>query len=46
MEFNGIQPFVFIWSTGWVLSEKAVREIGVEGLNAEYGPFSESDIIR
>ena len=28
--FNGILPFVFIWTTGHVLSEKAVKELGVE----------------
>jgi regulator of protease activity HflC (stomatin/prohibitin superfamily) len=46
LEFNGIFPFVVIWSTGFVLSEKAVREIGVDGLQAEYGPFSSNDIVK
>jgi hypothetical protein len=46
LEFNGIFPFVVIWSTGKVLSEKAVREIGLEGLQAEYGPFEAIDIVR
>jgi hypothetical protein len=46
MEFNGIQPFVVIWSTGYVLSEKAIREIGIEGLQAEYGPFTSSDVVK
>lgn len=45
MEFNGIHPFVAIWPTGFVISEKAVREVGIEGLQAEFGPFTNSDII-
>ena len=31
---------------GWVLSDKAIREIGIDGLNSEYGPFIEDDIIK
>ena len=46
VEFNGALPFVLIWSTGYVLSEKALREVGVDSLQAEYGPFKESDIIK
>jgi hypothetical protein len=46
VEFNGNQPFVIIWSTGYVLSERAVKEIGSEALQAEYGPFSDSDIVK
>jgi hypothetical protein len=45
-EFNGSHPFVAIWSTGKVLSEKAVREIGIEGLQAEYGPFTGDDLVK
>ena len=43
--FNGVLPFVFIWTTGHVLSEKAVAELGVEALQ-EYGPFTADDVIR
>jgi hypothetical protein len=46
MELNGNQPFVAIWTTGFVLSEKAVREIGIENLQADYGPFSSEDLIK
>lgn len=46
VEFNGALPFVLIWSTGYVLSEKAIREIGIDSLQTEYGPFKESDIIK
>ncbi len=45
MEFTGLTPFVLIWTSGSILSEKAIREIGIEGLQSEYGPFTESDII-
>ena len=44
--FNGNLPFVFIWSTGYVLSERAIREIGIESLQGEYGPFHAIDIIK
>jgi hypothetical protein len=29
-----------------VLSEKAIKEMGMEGLQAEYGPFDAEDLIR
>jgi len=29
-----------------VLSERAVKEMGMEGLQAEYGPFEDKDMIR
>lgn len=29
-----------------VLSERAIKEMGIEGLQAEYGPFEEKDMIR
>lgn len=46
MEFNGIHPFVVIWSTGFVISEKAIREIGMDGLQQEYGPFNMQDVVH
>lgn len=46
MEFNGIHPFVAIWSTGFVLSEKAIREIGIEGLQQDFGPFVTEDVVH
>lgn len=45
LEFNGLNHFVFLWSTGYVLSNKALQEVGSDALQAEYGPFTESDII-
>ena len=46
LELNGLQPFQMIWSTGFILSEKAIREVGIEALQDEYGPFTESDLIK
>lgn len=46
MEFNGNHPFVAIWTTGFVLSEKAIKELGIEALQEEYGPFTVDDIIK
>ena len=43
---NGIHPFVVIWTTGWVLSEKAIRELGIDALQPEYGPFGVNDVIK
>lgn len=43
--FNGSYPFVAIWKTGYVLSEKALREIGHDGLQMEYGPFTADDVV-
>ena len=44
-EFNGLQPFVCIWTTGFILSMKAIKEMGLKFLQDEYGPFSEVDIV-
>lgn len=46
MEFNGNHPFIAIWSTGYVLSEKALKEVGIDSLQEEYGPFTVDDIIK
>lgn len=46
LPFNGTFPFVFIWSTGYVLSEKALTEVGVSSLQEEYGPFTSDDVIK
>ena len=46
MEFNGNHPFVAIWSTGYVLSEKAIKELGIEALQSEYGPFQAEDLVK
>ncbi len=43
--FNGTVPFVVIWSTGHVLSLKALKQMGGANLQEEYGPFVEDDVI-
>ena len=45
VELNGSQPFFVVWSTGCVLSERAVKEVGLEQLQDEYGPFSALDLV-
>lgn len=46
VEMNGVHPFVVVWTTGHVLSEKALKEVGAGALQVEYGPFAEEDVIR
>ena len=46
LEFSGLHPFVVIWTTGFLLAEKAIREVGIEALQEEYGPFTEADVVH
>lgn len=46
LEFNGLNSFYCIWTTGFVISEKAIRELGIESLQSEYGPFVNEDLIK
>eukprot|EP00904_Undaria_pinnatifida_P011047 jgi/Undpi1/7072/HiC_scaffold_22.g09546.m1 len=45
-EMNGAHAFIVLFNTGWVMAEKATKEVGLAGLQAEYGPFTESDIVH
>ncbi|CAM9112238.1 unnamed protein product, partial [Hapterophycus canaliculatus] len=45
-EMNGSHSFVVLMSTGWVMAEKATKEVGISGLQEEYGPFTEDDVVR
>eukprot|EP01035_Chromulina_nebulosa_P024129 gene24129-31352_t len=45
-EFNGLHSFVVIWSTGFVISEKALKEMGIGGLQADFGPFTSEDVVK
>jgi hypothetical protein len=45
-EFNGHHGFFAIWTTGYVLSEKAIREMTIDSLQSEYGPFQNHDLIK
>ena len=46
LEFNGIVPFLLLWSSGKVISDKGYREMGVEALQEEYGPFTTDDVVK
>ena len=43
---DGSKPFVVSRTSGWILGEKCVTEMGVDALQAEYGPFTASDLVR
>lgn len=45
-EFGGLHPFYALWSTGHVLSDKAIKEMGTESLQEEYGPFTAIDLVK
>jgi hypothetical protein len=45
IEFTGTVPFVCVWSTGYLLSQRAIKEVGIDHLQIEYGPFSEIDLV-
>ncbi len=45
-ELTSGNPFCLIFTTGWVLSARAIREVGIDRLQEEYGPFSKDDIVR
>lgn len=38
-EMNGSHSFVVLFSTGWVLTEKATKEVGIAGLQVKYSPL-------
>lgn len=46
IEFNGVNPFHMIVTNGFVLSDKAIREVGIDNLQSEYGPFSGDDLVK
>lgn len=43
---DGSRHFVVSRSSGHVLSERAVSEVGVDALQQEYGPFTTADLVR
>jgi len=48
VEMNGRQPFVVIRGTSKpvnVLSERAIKQVGLPALQEEYGPFTADDVI-
>ncbi len=46
IDFNGIHRFVVIWASGHVISENAIKEVGITALSSDYGAFTEDDVIR
>ena len=46
LELNGIVPFVMFWSNGKVISEKGFKEMGVDALQEEFGPFDSDDVVK
>ena len=43
--FDGSEPFVIIRTTGWLLAQKAISELGERALQDEYGPFTKEDLV-
>jgi len=43
--FDGSEPFVVVRTTGWLLAQKAISELGEKALQDEYGPFTSSDVV-
>ena len=43
---DGSKKFVIARTTGWVLSQRAVDEVGLAALQPEYGPFGADDLVR
>ena len=38
--FDGSEPFVVVRTTGWLMAQKAISELGEQALQDEYGPFT------
>ena len=43
--FDGSEPFVVVRTTGWLLAQKAISELGEGALQDEYGPFTKEDLV-
>ncbi|KAJ1448858.1 Rtf2 RING-finger-domain-containing protein [Pelagophyceae sp. CCMP2097] len=43
---DGSKAFVVVRTTGWLLSENAVKQLGHAAMQPEYGPFEKADLIR
>ena len=43
--FDGSEPFVVVRTTGWLLAQKAISELGEQALQDEYGPFTKEDVV-
>lgn len=45
-EFNGMNPFFVIWTTGHVISGLALKSMGIDALQADFGPFGQDDLVK
>ena len=43
--FDGSEPFVVVRTTGWLIAQKAISELGEQALQDEYGPFKREDLV-
>ncbi|KAJ8611968.1 hypothetical protein CTAYLR_004348 [Chrysophaeum taylorii] len=43
---DGSKAFVVVRTTGWILSQMAVDRLGLDALQAEYGPLEAEDLVR
>ena len=43
---DGSKPFVVSRTSGWILSQRCVDELGAAALQAEYGPFGLDDLVK
>ena len=43
--FDGSEPFVVVRTSGWLLAQKAISELGERALQDEYGPFTKEDLV-
>jgi hypothetical protein len=43
--FDGSEPFVVVRTSGWLIAQKAISELGEQALQDEYGPFKREDLV-
>jgi hypothetical protein len=43
--FDGSEPFVVVRTSGWLMAQKAISELGEQALQDEYGPFKREDVV-
>ncbi len=43
--FDGSEPFVVVRTSGWLMAQKAISELGEGALQDEYGPFKREDLV-
>ena len=43
--FDGSEPFVVVRTSGWLIAQKAISELGEGALQDEYGPFTKERLV-